>query len=64
MAGVFAKEMIEHNLKCGAAVLNLNYIAEQACELAYKIDSKIRDYGLDLTTETGELVKPRYRYKE
>lgn len=44
MATEFAKEMIEHNLKNGAQTLDKKYIADDACELAYLIDKKIRKY--------------------
>lgn len=44
MATMLAQEMVEHNLKNGAQALNKNFIAEDACELAYLIDKKIQGY--------------------
>lgn len=44
MATEFAKEMIEHNLKNGVQVLDKEYIAKDACELAYLIDKNIASY--------------------
>ena len=43
-AVIFAKEMVEHNLMNGASHLDTSYIAEQACELAYKIHEKVKTY--------------------
>lgn len=47
MATVFAKEMIEHNLMNGATRLDLDYIANESCELAYKIHEKVKQYTGD-----------------
>lgn len=47
MATIFAKEMVEHNLMNGAVRLDLEYIANEACELAYKIHEKAKSYGHD-----------------
>lgn len=41
---LLAKEMVEHNLKQGATHLDAEYIAEQACEIAYKVHEKIKQY--------------------
>lgn len=50
MATEFAKEMIEHNLKNGVQVLDKEYIAKDACELAYLIDKNVVGYeGLTRT---------------
>lgn len=43
-AVIFAKEMVEHNLMHGASHLDTEYIATQACELAYKIHEKSKAY--------------------
>lgn len=47
IAITLAKEMVEHNLKCGATHLDTDYIADQACDLAYKIHEKIKRYSLE-----------------
>lgn len=44
MATMLAQEMVEHNLKNGVQVLDKEYIAHDACELAYLIDKNIRSY--------------------
>jgi hypothetical protein len=54
MATVFGKVIVEHHLKCGAMTLNNDFIADQACDLAYKIYEKVKDYGD--TTEEHEKV--------
>jgi hypothetical protein len=38
MAHEYAVEMVEHNLKNGATELDVDFIAKQACELAYAIE--------------------------
>lgn len=43
---ILASEMVEHNLKNGASVLDLDYIAKDACELAYKIHELSKKYGV------------------
>lgn len=58
MATAFAKEIVEHHLKCGATTLNTDYISDQACELAYKIDKRIKehvgdDYDHELVTNSS-----------
>lgn len=69
MAEVFAKEMIEHNLKCGATSLNTDFIAEQACQLAYKIDHKVKSYvtevspPLTLTEQDIERIVAKHVHK-
>lgn len=69
MAEVFAKEMIEHNLKCGAKALNTDFISEQACDLAYKIDQKVKSYvgevspPLTLTEQDIERIVAKYAHK-
>lgn len=47
-----AKEMVESHLKNGATHLDLDFIADQACELAYKIHERAKAYGLE-TYRTG-----------
>lgn len=44
MAAMFAKEMVEHNLMNGATRLDLDYIAQESCDLAYKIYEKAKEY--------------------
>ena len=46
-----AKEMVEHNLKNGATHLDLDFIAKDACDLAYKIHELAKQY------ETSEDVE-------
>lgn len=59
MASIFAKEMIEHNFSCGATQLNLDYIADQACELAYKIDRKVEAYNLTHVPKAYKAVREK-----
>lgn len=51
MATIFAKEMIEHNLECGATHLNAEFIADQSCDIAYKIHEKVKSYGYEDTSK-------------
>ena len=44
MAARIACEMVEHNLDAGATHLDLDFIADQSCELAYKIHEKAKQY--------------------
>lgn len=43
-AGLIACEMVKHNLQSGATSLNLDFIANDACELAYKIHELAEKY--------------------
>ena len=56
IAGLLAAEMVDHHLSCGAVKLDSDFIADEACEIAYKIDAKLKAYGEvdyeDLVTKT------------
>lgn len=52
MAAMFATEMVEHNLMNGATRLDLDYIATEACELAYMIHEKSKQYKEPKQTKT------------
>lgn len=54
MAHDYAIEMVEHNLKNGALHLDVNYIAKQACELAYAMKQELDKYEEDDDDMTKE----------
>ena len=45
IAGQLAEEMVEHHLRCGAIRLDTDFIAEQSCDIAIKIDARLKAYG-------------------
>lgn len=47
MAHDYALEMVEHNLKHGAHTLDPDFIAKQACDIAYAMKKELDKYEDD-----------------